>query len=259
MQQSRDHLMGAILIAATDHRGHVIPVEDRSTRRSCPRHDAGRHEMGACPAREHAGCSRSAYRLITAMATDGNNQAMSCRDLGRRSLRPPADTARERIELVWTGPTTPFVATLRTEQVLLDLIHHAQRDLFLVSFVAYDVSSWSDALNTATNRGIDIRILLWRPPRAMAGACPSILVLRCGAVFLRRHCMSGATDAHPSLKDEFTRKRLYADGKSAFLTSANLTGHALEKTGSWRRDPWGARSGEGPSRTSSLRYNRDQK
>ena len=45
------------------------------------------------------------------------------------------------VELVWTGPTTRFVPTRRTEQVLLDLIGGAQSDLFLVSFVAYDVRS----------------------------------------------------------------------------------------------------------------------
>src|SRR5690606_12030860 len=64
------------------------------------------------------------------------------------------------VELVWTGPTTPFVATRRTEQVLLDLIGHAQSDIFLVSFVAYDVATVIEALNAASTRGIDIRILL---------------------------------------------------------------------------------------------------
>src|SRR5690606_17930886 len=64
------------------------------------------------------------------------------------------------VELVWTGPTTPFVATRRTEQVLLDLIGHAQSDIFLVSFLAYDVATVIEALNAASTRGIDIRILL---------------------------------------------------------------------------------------------------
>src|SRR5690349_11176284 len=36
------------------------------------------------------------------------------------------------VELVWTGPTTRFVPTRRTEQVLLDLIATAHADLFLV-------------------------------------------------------------------------------------------------------------------------------
>ena len=36
------------------------------------------------------------------------------------------------VELVWTGPTTRFVPTRRTEQVLLDLIASATKDFFLV-------------------------------------------------------------------------------------------------------------------------------
>lgn len=56
-----------------------------------------------------------------------------------------ASEARKRveselgIELVWMGPTTRFVPTLRTEQVLLDLIAGATTNLFPVSFVAYNV------------------------------------------------------------------------------------------------------------------------
>lgn len=64
------------------------------------------------------------------------------------------------VELVWIGPTTPFAAIRRTEQVLLDLIAQAQSELFLVSFVAYDVSSVADALNAAAARSVDIRIML---------------------------------------------------------------------------------------------------
>src|SRR5690606_34085159 len=58
------------------------------------------------------------------------------------------------VELVWTGPTTRFVPTRRTEQVLLDLIASATKDFFLVSFVAYDVASVIAALNDAASRGV---------------------------------------------------------------------------------------------------------
>src|SRR5687768_9644898 len=58
------------------------------------------------------------------------------------------------VELVWTGPTTRFVPTRRTEQVLLDLIGSATTDLFLVSFVAYDVYSVVTAMNHASSRGV---------------------------------------------------------------------------------------------------------
>lgn len=132
------------------------------------------------------------------------------------------------VELVWTGPTTPFVATRRTEQVLLDLIGHAQSDIFLVSFVAYDVATVIDALNAANTRGIDIRILLETSTRH--GGSLSI-----DPIATMRRCVPSAalyvwTDRPaPFAEGRVHAKVAVADGNSAFLTSANLTGHALEK------------------------------
>ncbi|MTH36506.1 phospholipase [Paracoccus limosus] len=132
------------------------------------------------------------------------------------------------VELVWTGPTTPFVATRRTEQVLLDLIGHAQSDIFLVSFVAYDVATVIDALNAATTRGIDIRILL-ETSTSHGGS------LTIDPIVMMRRCVPSAalyvwTDRPaPFAEGRVHAKVAVADGNSAFLTSANLTGHALEK------------------------------
>jgi phosphatidylserine/phosphatidylglycerophosphate/cardiolipin synthase-like enzyme len=39
----------------------------------------------------------------------------------------------QSIELVWTGPTTPFVSARRTEQALLEVINSAQHSLFITS------------------------------------------------------------------------------------------------------------------------------
>lgn len=132
------------------------------------------------------------------------------------------------VQLVWTGPTTPFVATRRTEQVLLDLINHAHSDLFLVSFVTYDVASVVDALNAAAARGIEICILL----ETSAGHGGSLSI---DPVATMRNCVSlAALYVWTDRPAPFTEGRVHAkvavaDGITAFLTSANLTGHALEK------------------------------
>jgi cardiolipin synthase len=132
------------------------------------------------------------------------------------------------VELVWTGPTTPFVATRRTEQVLLDLIHRARSELFIVSFVTYDVPSVIAAINSAIDRGVEARILveasssqggslLVDPVATMKSSVPSALLY-------------GWTDRpHPFTNGRVHAKVAVADGTAAFLTSANLTGHALEK------------------------------
>lgn len=132
------------------------------------------------------------------------------------------------VELVWTGPTTPFVPTRRTEQVLLDLIAQARNDLFLVSFVAYDVPSVIDALNAATARNVDVRILL----ETSTGHGGSLAV---DPIKAMRHSVPAASLYNWSDRSsEFIEGRVHAkvavaDGSAAFLTSANLTGHALEK------------------------------
>ena len=57
--------------------------------------------------------------------------------------------SEQSTELVWTGPTTPFVSARRTEQALLQVINSAEQSLFITSFVAYDVSTIVKALNAA--------------------------------------------------------------------------------------------------------------
>jgi cardiolipin synthase len=63
-------------------------------------------------------------------------------------------------ELVWTGPTTPFVSARRTEQALLQVINSAEQSLFITSFVAYEVASIVDGLNSAIDRGVSVSMLL---------------------------------------------------------------------------------------------------
>lgn len=69
-------------------------------------------------------------------------------------------SAEQSTELVWTGPTTPFVSARRTEQALLQVINAAKSTLFITSFVAYDVSGIVKALNEACDRGVHVSMLL---------------------------------------------------------------------------------------------------
>lgn len=132
------------------------------------------------------------------------------------------------VELVWTGPTTRFVPTRRTEQVLLDLIASATKDFFLVSFVAYDVASVVTALNDAASRGVRLRILLeastshggtlnYDPAATMRSRVPS------AELFTWRE------KPEPFGDGKVHAKVAVADKARAFITSANLTGHALER------------------------------
>jgi phosphatidylserine/phosphatidylglycerophosphate/cardiolipin synthase-like enzyme len=132
------------------------------------------------------------------------------------------------VELVWTGPTTRFVPTRRTDQVLLDLIASATRDFFLVSFVAYDVPSVVTALNDAASRGARIRILL-EASASQGGTLnydPAAIMRLCVPM---AELFTWKEKPEPFVDGKVHAKVALVDGTRAFITSANLTGHALEK------------------------------
>lgn len=220
--------MEAMLIAATDLVALLSPsrieaLADRVRNSLSVERDGNLHQLVTTPA------ARAALdRLIAAWRqTEISGDVLAGILVGAVYARQQAQR-ESSVELVWTGPTTPFVATRRTEQVLLDLIHRAQSDLFLVSFVAYDVSSVVDALNAAAARGIEVRILL--ETSASQGGSLSV-----DPVATMRRCVpSAALYVWTDRPAPFTEGRVHAkvavaDGLTAFLTSANLTGHALEK------------------------------
>jgi phosphatidylserine/phosphatidylglycerophosphate/cardiolipin synthase-like enzyme len=56
----------------------------------------------------------------------------------------------------------------RTEQVLLDLIEHAERSLILVTYSAYKVPRLVSALRAALDRGVSVTLILESPEKTQA-------------------------------------------------------------------------------------------
>lgn len=149
-----------------------------------------------------------------------------------RSASVTSSLSHRSAELVWTGPSTGMVPLRHTEQVLCEVIESARQQLFLVSFVAYEVASIIGALRDAVDRQVRINVLLEASTehggrvtidsvKAMKEAVPSANVY-------------GWSTA--SQKSEFGRftgsvhaKCAVADGKLAFITSANLSIAAMER------------------------------
>jgi len=135
---------------------------------------------------------------------------------------------RQSIELVWTGPTTPFVSARRTEQALLQVIGVAKQTLFITSFVAYDVSTIVKALNDASTRGVSISMLL----ESSLDHGGSISFDAIGK--MRELVPSAKLYAWRERAARFADGRVHAkvavaDGHACFITSANLTGYAMEQ------------------------------
>ena len=131
-------------------------------------------------------------------------------------------------ELVWTGPAPAGTATRQTEQVLLQVIRGARKRLFLTSFVAYKVDSIVAALNGAADQGVDVSILL-ESSEAKGGnlSLDSISMMR--KVLPRARFFAWQNKPEEFVGGSVHAKVVVADDRLAFITSANLTSHAMER------------------------------
>lgn len=135
---------------------------------------------------------------------------------------------QQSTELVWTGPTTPFVSARRTEQALLQVINAAEQTLFITSFVAYDVSTIVKALNAASDRGVVISMLL-ELSLDHGGTITFDAIGAMRTLVPTAQLCAWRDKADPFLDGRVHAKVAVADGRICFITSANLTGHAMEK------------------------------
>jgi len=134
----------------------------------------------------------------------------------------------QAIELVWTGPTTPFVSARRTEQALLQVIGKASQALFVTSFVAYDVSNIVKALNEASTRGVNISMLL-ESSQHDGGSIPFDVIGKMRALVPSANLYAWRERIAPFVDGRVHAKVAIADGDMCFITSANLTGYAMEQ------------------------------
>lgn len=131
-------------------------------------------------------------------------------------------------ELVWTGPTTPFVSARRTEQALLQVIGAAKQTLFITSFVAYDVSTIVKALNDASSRGVSISMLL-ESSQGHGGSISFDVIGKMRTLVPSAKLYAWRERAAPFADGRVHAKVAVADDDVCFITSANLTGNAMEQ------------------------------
>ena len=133
---------------------------------------------------------------------------------------------RADVELVWSGPTTGLVPVRHTEQVLIEVIQSATKCLFLVSFVAYEISSVVKALNECTLNGVKLFVLL--EPSSQSGGNVST-----DSINTIRELVPGSKiyTWNPDRQKEGSihAKCVVADEDVAFITSANLSEAAMER------------------------------
>lgn len=135
---------------------------------------------------------------------------------------------RQSTELVWTGPTTPIVSARRTEQALLQVINAAEHTLFMTSFVAYDVSTIVRALNAAADRGVTVSMLL-ELSRKHGGSIVFDVIGKMRMLVSGAKLYAWRDKTAPFSEGRVHAKVAVADGTLCFITSANLTGYAMDR------------------------------
>ncbi|WP_122219442.1 DISARM system phospholipase D-like protein DrmC [Pseudomonas syringae group genomosp. 7] len=135
---------------------------------------------------------------------------------------------RQTVELVWTGPTTGLVPARRTQQALLQVINASKHRLFITSYVAYDIESIAKALRAASERGVIIEFLM-ELSSAQGGkvSIDPIGNLQRIVPDARFYIWK---DKHAAFVNGSVHAKVaVADGLLCFITSANLTGYAMER------------------------------
>ena len=153
------------------------------------------------------------------------------------ALRAAADAvdqlrSSQSIDIAWTGPATPEVPVRLTREVLLEVIGSATHSLILVSFAAYKVPEVSAAIAVAARRDVDVRLVL-ETSEADGGTLKGVGAAKAFGELVglvkfyewpadRRDPLPGGGRA------AMHAKAAIADEHTALVTSANLTGHAID-------------------------------
>jgi phosphatidylserine/phosphatidylglycerophosphate/cardiolipin synthase-like enzyme len=135
----------------------------------------------------------------------------------------------EQVSVVWTGPASYEVPVRATSAVLAEVIEEARKSLIVVSFAAYKVVTIVEALKAAADRGVDVRLILesvveskgnlTHDAKEAFDALGDTVSFYVWPAELRASASGGHAAMHA--------KCAVADGRVAFVTSANLTGAAM--------------------------------
>jgi cardiolipin synthase len=136
--------------------------------------------------------------------------------------------AEQDIELVWTGPSSTLIATRKTDQALLQVIEAAESRLFITSFVVYKIPSIMKALERAIKRGVQTSMLL-EAGESDGGVLTFDTIARVKSIMPSVKLFSWIDKGEDFMGGKVHAKVAAADGNFCFISSANLTGHAMEK------------------------------
>ncbi len=188
---------------------------------------ASRLEDGASTAGVSDAVALPAYGEAATRILNAIGQTGMDRDTAATYLRALAEgyalgRAAQRVEVVWSGPTSSAVPVRATARVLTDLISDARHELILMTYSAWPYQPLTEALTAAVSR--DVRVIavvetLAGARGALAGEEPAAAFVAVPSVQVWHWPIAKRTE-HSS---KMHAKLAVADESVLFVCSANLT------------------------------------
>jgi phosphatidylserine/phosphatidylglycerophosphate/cardiolipin synthase-like enzyme len=138
---------------------------------------------------------------------------------------------KEKVELIWTGPKSHNFNLRRTDQALVELINSAQQQIILVSFAVYKAKNIMSALEKASDRGVEIKIVLESPDDSEGKIAYNTIRALGPALRSKARIFIWPFAKRPSTPDgkygALHAKIAIADARRLYVSSANLTDYAM--------------------------------
>jgi phosphatidylserine/phosphatidylglycerophosphate/cardiolipin synthase-like enzyme len=178
-------------------------------------------QVAGLPAPESVKRLSETWQASEALDPKGLADALSCAARAVKTV-----TSYEKVELLWTGPDSDELR--RNLQGLLEVIRSARESLWVVSYaVGGDIDDVLVAMQERAVSGVDVQLLLdhrldnfeHTRSRVVRDAPDCELLI----------WPDELREIRPRQFANLHAKCAIADGRQAFVSSANLTGWAMEK------------------------------
>jgi len=136
-----------------------------------------------------------------------------------------------RFEIAWTGLGTAAVPVRRVDQVMYELINGAQREVVLASYVTHGAEGALDALRSATDRSVDVTLILERAEETggkLAFDGLGVIKERVPNAEIYYWPLEKRGISKQGRSGILHAKCLVCDAEHALVSSANLTDQGLE-------------------------------
>ena len=137
-----------------------------------------------------------------------------------------------QINLVWTGPQSTYSNIRRIDEALIEILSSAKYEIIVVSFAVYKATHIMKAINDALDRGVQVSLYL--ETSYNSGGKITFDTIEALDQRIRQRSKIYIWPFHRRVKTEngaygaLHAKLACIDGRNILISSANITGYAME-------------------------------